>query len=189
MFDYPPNFFIGIDPSVRRTGISIIGPSTLYTQVIKPKVKGTNGRSLAFLRDTLTEIIRRYPPITGAAIEGPSYASFNRADDLGQVRGVYILTLHDAGIPVTVVPPTSLKLFTTGRGSATKEHMLAAARIVHPTVQYDDEADAWGLACMAWAIKTDLHIKKRYQLEAIRNILDPVKTRGDRFRGSKKTSV
>lgn len=57
--------------------------------------------------------------------------------------------------PITVVPPTTLKLWTTGKGRASKEEMRAAVKTMWPqsNCRNSDEADALAAASMAAVIQ------------------------------------
>ena len=86
-------------------------------------------------------------PIDLAAIEGYSYASKNQAHQAGELGGVIRLALHHVGVPFIDVPPTTVKLYATGKGNAHKDEVLAAAIRAgcHGSVTTTDRADAWWL--------------------------------------------
>jgi crossover junction endodeoxyribonuclease RuvC len=54
------------------------------------------------------------------------------------------------GVPVAMVPPSTLKVYATGSGAADKDAMLKAARGMWPDVDIEDDnsADALLLAAM-----------------------------------------
>lgn len=88
-----------------------------------------------------------------AAIEAPAYGASMGADLLGQVRGIFLLLLHDLQVDVVLPAPTALKKFATRNGGVDKEAMVSAAQD-HWTdwigdVSRDDEADALWLAEIA----------------------------------------
>jgi len=173
--------YVGIDPSLRSTGCAVLGenqhPQTaLFTA---PKARGVV--RLAQLRDQFKSLLPG--TATYACIEGPSLGSINRADDLGQVRGVFLLTLHDAGIPVTVIPPQSLKKFAS-KGGASKERMIEAAeKEFGLEIDSDDIADALWLARLAHALHDDNIRLTRKQLEVIYGIRNPKNKRTISDRG------
>ncbi|NUU22891.1 MAG: Holliday junction endonuclease [Streptomycetaceae bacterium] len=81
-------------------------------------------------------------------IEGPAYS---RALGAGHHEAaglwwhiVYRLTAH--GVPYAVVPPTSLKKYTTGKGNATKPDMrMALFQRAGLDLRDDNQVDAWWL--------------------------------------------
>jgi len=154
----------GIDPSLTSAGIAILDhgrPHTL-THVGHGSHNGANwnqrSRRIRYqcrrILDTIEEITDRagldYPELT--VIEGPSYASHHghAFDRAGLWHGLYG-ALDAQNMPVAVVAPQTLKKFATGKATAQKADVIAAAETwCHPAV--DDEADAAWLACMG-AIK------------------------------------
>lgn len=95
--------------------------------------------------------------VLGAASEGYSVQSTNRAFDLGGVA--WVLRLHafrKFKIEPADVPPSSLKMYVTGSGAADKELILYTVKTAWGVDlgDRDDEADAFGLARFAWTIGT-----------------------------------
>ena len=126
---------------------------------------------LAYIRDAFKSRLLEVP--THACIEGPSLYSVNRADDLGQLRGVFLLLLYDMNIPTTVVPPSSLKKFATGNGNASKERMVkSACKTFSLDVESDDIADALWLAQLAKGLCGDCPVTRK-QMEVISGIRNP----------------
>jgi len=96
-----------------------------------------------------------------AVIEGPAYGRGSQSghDELAGLRWAVRYSLWVRRIPIAVVAPTALKKYTTGKGQATKEDMVAAA---HERWGVDfsgvkvgrgrhDMADAYALAKMGEA--------------------------------------
>lgn len=163
--------YVGIDPSLRSTGCAILTENQdPQTHLFKTAHARGVGR-LASLRDQFKTAMPG--GATYACIEGPSLGSVNRADDLGQVRGIFLLTLFDAGIPVTIVPPQSLKKFAS-KGGASKSRMIEAAeKEFGLEISSDDIADALWLARLAHALHDDSIRLTRKQLEVIYGIRNP----------------
>jgi len=111
-----------------------------------------------------------------AAVEGPALGATSRADDLGQVRGVILLTLYRHGIPSLIVAPTSLKKFATGHGQAKKDKMIQTAVAELKRELNDDEADAYWLSRIAQAYHDEGETLTRAQREVLHGIRNP-KTR------------
>jgi Holliday junction resolvasome RuvABC endonuclease subunit len=169
----PSTIWLGIDPSATSTGLAIITPDLgLRTETIRPKeLRG--GKRLKHHQDALLNFVREHKEKRIlACIEGPSLDSTNKADTLGQVRGVFLVTLENLGAEVTVVQPTTLKKFATRSGSSDKEDMVKAAFSKWNVMLKDDAADAAWLAQIAWSLMTN-KVDTREQLEVISGIRSP----------------
>ena len=169
--------FIGIDPSATSSGVAILNGdgNILHHSTILPRELREQER-LVFIRDRLKEIVSSLAPCSGmalACIEGPSLKSINKADTLGQVRGVFLVALYDFGFPTIMVPPTVVKKFGTKSGAANKDAMIKTAR-EHWAVNTplgDDEADALWLAHIAYSILTS-KVETRTQLEIVKSLTE-----------------
>jgi len=171
--------YIGIDPSTRGTGIAILSVTegSLHQQTLRIALK-EDGPALLYLQcNVFKNFIRdarcHNDKIVGICIEGPSLNSTNRADALGQVRGAYNLFCMQEFWPSAYpkeVPPTSLKKFFVGNGTASKAEMKEAATARGWDVRSDDEADAAGLAELARALVDNDMVLTRKQLEAVKSI-------------------
>lgn len=165
--------FVGIDPSAQSTGIAVLGidGEVIDTACIIPRKLREQDR-LLFLRDGLREVLSQHVPVYGmstACIEGPALKAINKADTLGQVRGVFLVALADFKIHATVIQPTMLKKFATRSGAAQKDAMIAAALYRWPyldsTKINDDIADALWLAHIAHSLLTDkVHTRKQAEV-------------------------
>lgn len=168
--------YVGIDPSLRSTGIALISVSGNYivnrsTELLKPPGQMRGTERLVFLRNAAQNFLKSAMGDSKfSTIEGPSLGSVNRADDLGSVRGVFKIVLADWGSLPTEIPPTSLKKFATRNGNAKKEAMIDAAKKDWGVLS-EDEADAAWLAEFARALHDNVSLT-RAQLEAIRGIKD-----------------
>ena len=164
MHPSPSRFYVGIDPSLRSTGLSLLGPKQILAYCVRPK--SMNGaQRLVFHRNMLRALLEE---CTYACIEGPSLGSTNRADDLGQLRGVLLVELADKNIPCLVIPPTTLKKFGAGSGAASKQLMIESAQELSGLENLnDDEADAFWLAYLAFALNEKPTGLKRHQLEVL----------------------
>lgn len=144
--------FLGIDQSLRSTGLAVIasaGNQALELLTLQPK-KLSGAARLRYLRDGVRDVMIGYTGTQHACLEGYSLHSVNRSFDLGEVGGILRLCLYDMGLPFTVVPPTTLKKFASGTGTADKDAMR---RAVHARwsidIPQDDACDAYALAHVA----------------------------------------
>lgn len=85
-------------------------------------------------------------------IEGYSYASGNKAHDVGEMGGVVRLALYEAGLPFHVVSPSTIKIAACGKGNASKDDvLLAAVRRLDYGGNSKDEADS------LWLYRLTMH--------------------------------
>lgn len=162
--------YVGVDPALRKSGLVILGPGGCQTHLLQPPKEMRATERLIWHRGQLNQLVPR--ETSHLCIEGPALYSVNRHEDIGQLHGIYLVLFADLDIPVTVVPPKSLKKFATGSGGAPKEKMIAAAEKKWPGVAFqEDTADAAWLAAIACAIgENDATPLTRYQIESLAGI-------------------
>lgn len=135
---------IGIDPSLTATGIADhAGDTSVITYP-----KGCEGdQRLARISDRLQELIFAVPIATSlyAVIEDlPTHGK--GAGQTGMVQGVVRLKLIEFEIPYVTVPPASLKLFATGKGTAPKPDLrMELFKRTGIDLPNDNKVDAWWL--------------------------------------------
>lgn len=148
--------FLGIDQSLRSTGIAVLRSGTTrpeYLATIEPgKLRGAE--RLASIYGEIEDVLKNYG-IRRAALEGYSMESVNRSFDLGELGGIVRLCLIRNNVNFIVVPPLSLKLFVTGKGQASKTQVQTATmKRWGQAINQDDECDAYGLAHVARVYET-----------------------------------
>lgn len=108
-----------------------------------PKEKGL--RRVQSIARGFTNFLELYRPEL-AVIEGFAYGNKNSLVDLVEVATPIKLALLAAKVPWYLVPPTTLKLWTTGSGKADKDGMAAAVKERWGfESEYDDVVDAYAL--------------------------------------------
>ena len=143
---------IGIDPSLTSTGICVMdGETGEIGETIAIQPNNTGPERLASFRQEITNLIAMRSNMH-AFIEGYAFGANNQREALGELGGILRLALYDAGIPIVVIPPTILKKFATGRGTADKVAMAVQLMkefgISYPTT---DQTDAHWLCCLGRA--------------------------------------
>ena len=166
--------YIGIDQSLTSTGIAVVRGTEAYCDLIQPPDKLRGVARLAHIRDQVKAFLTVHGPCAHACIEGPSHGSTSRKDDLGQLRGVLLLSLYDWNIHTTIIAPTVLKKFGARRGDVSKDRMLLTAEKEFGLIlgKQDDLADALWLAKLAQALHEDIKLT-RPQLEVVYGIRNP----------------
>lgn len=166
----------GLDLSTKRIGYATPGGAAFSISARTGPEEPA--RRLHELARELERYLRIYPPRPELVIvEGYSLASPGRLSlvRLGELGGVVRLRLFELGIPYVEIPPSSLKRYATGNGSAKKPAMQAAAVELgaDPDVN-DDEADAYLLRHLGRAAYGLEPLPADHRLEVVSSISWPV---------------
>ena len=158
---------LGLDLGLMATGYAW---SDEAVGVIESRARGP--RRLAEIRDAVLDYVYDSDVVV---LEGYSYASQNKAHQVGELGGVIRLSLYTARTPYVEVPPAMLKKFATGKGNADKDAVLAAAiRRFGFTGDDNNAADAWILRAMGLsAYSDDWGPTTEYQVEALKKVTWP----------------
>lgn len=135
---------LGVDLSLTGTGIAL--PDGFTFTIDCESLKG-----LARLEYIRTSIMEYFVPRQLVVLEGFSYGSKGQSVyEIGGLGYIIRLALWDANIPFVEVPPSSLKLYATGKGLAKKTAMAVAA-LKRTGQEFDDDnqCDAAWLRWMA----------------------------------------
>lgn len=159
----------GLDLSITAPGLAHTGvDGTACTHLIKPgAAKGD--RRLTYIRH---QVLGLFGAPELVLIEGYLEKSYS-AGTTGMVHGAVREGLIQAEIPYGTVPPTCLKKYATGSGSASKTDMaLAAFKRGGVEFTNDNECDAWWL----WVMINDFVGRPVFKLpEVHRNQLSKIK--------------
>ena len=138
---------LGFDASLRSSGYCYRGEGDqVMAGTIQPKkIRGMD--RLDFIQGTFNELIY-YKELV--VYEDYSMGSkVGRVFSIGELGGVLKLSCYREKVPVLMVPPSSLKMFITGKGMADKETIRACIQEQHLLdFEQDDEADAFVLMLM-----------------------------------------
>ena len=141
---------LGLDPGLATTGYGVIegdGRELWHIAhgVIRTAAKQPMAQRLIDLHQKLGELIGQFHP-DAAAVEDLFFATNARtAMSVGQARGVLLLTLAQAGLPVFEYTPLQIKQAVTGYGQADKNQVQQMVRILlhlEELPRPDDAADA-----------------------------------------------
>lgn len=146
---------MGIDCGGEYTGYGVVelsGDGHLHCIIagaVKLSPRDPLEKRLSKIFDSLTDILAEHKPET-VAIEDVFYASNAKsALKLGHVRGVAMLSVARAGLPVVAYAPLSVKSAVVGYGRAEKSQVqLMVARLLKlPSIpEPADAADALAIA-------------------------------------------
>ncbi|MDI6783100.1 MAG: crossover junction endodeoxyribonuclease RuvC [bacterium] len=159
---------LGIDPGFARLGFGVIEQQNNQIRMVDfGCIQTTAQRSfpqrLYQIHQELTDILVKYSPDVVVVEELFFSKNVKTAIQVGQVRGVVILTAVQNGIEVKEYTPLQVKLSVVGYGRATKDQiqkmvkgLLRLPQIPKP----DDAADALAVAiCYAHSRKYDELVK------------------------------
>lgn len=145
---------IGLDPGTATTGYGIVDAEEGELRVVGYGVISTPSGEAAEIR--LQSIFRQIGALIAqfkperAAVEQLFFGrNITTAIAVGQARGVLLLALANAGIPVSEYSPPKIKEAITGYGKAEKAQIQLMVRHLlnlDETPQPDDAADALAVA-------------------------------------------
>lgn len=150
---------LGIDPGFGRLGYGIIEEvngewQTVVYGLIETSPKNSFVERLMEIRNDLVDIVKKYKPTIAAVEELFFYKNVTTAIEVGQARGVVLLTLAEAGLPIHEFTPLQVKQSLTGYGRAEKsqlQYMVTAILKLKARRLQDDAADALAVALTAGA--------------------------------------
>ena len=149
--------YIGIDPGIATVGFAFLKGDRDHPQLLDFGVVTTEAglsleTRLQMIWEDFGQLLEQYQPSLGAIEEVYYGANVTSASQVYQARGVLMLLLHQHGVQMQELHPSSLKLGITGDGSADKrqvqemlQRIFSLEQLPHP----DDAADALGMAYMA----------------------------------------
>lgn len=145
---------IGLDPGTATTGYGIIdevdGRLQLVTYgVISTSPRDSAPRRLQLIYQELNQLIATYQPQSAAIEEVFFGRNITTAISVGQARGVLILALANASIPIAEYSPPRIKDAVTGYGKADKAQVQMMVRNLldlEETPHPDDAADGLAIA-------------------------------------------
>ena len=144
---------IGLDPGLGTTGWGVIAKQgNRLTHIANGQVRTDPAASLpdrlVTLDRELIDVVARFAPDQGAVEEVFVNANPQSTLKLGQARGVCLLALARAGLPVSEYATRMVKKALVGTGGAEKEQVQAMLKVLLPGVKLAgaDAADALAVA-------------------------------------------
>jgi crossover junction endodeoxyribonuclease RuvC len=144
---------IGIDPGLRRCGWGVIESagnrlSFVASGTITPPVDLALAERLALLYAGLAALIAAHSPDEAAVEETFVSAGARSALQLGQARGVALMTPASLGLPVGEYAANLVKKSVVGSGHADKGQIQLMVKMLLPGASFKgaDAADALAIA-------------------------------------------
>lgn len=161
---------LGIDPGTASLGYGLVRElddgslACVNFDVIRTRAKTPMPQRLKIIYDELAGLVERFRP-DRAAVEELFFArNVTTAMSVAQARGVVLLALQNAGLPIAEYKPNAIKLAITGYGGADKAQMQEMVRLLlalERRPRPDDAADALAVAI------TDLHSYRLAGVDAV----------------------
>ncbi|MCD4705547.1 crossover junction endodeoxyribonuclease RuvC [bacterium] len=157
---------LGIDPGFAIVGYGLIKKdksnniSIIDYGVVNTPAKDIFPDRLAQIHGELESIIKKYKPDIVAVEKLFFYKNVKTAIEVGQARGVIILTAIQSKIPIFEYTPLQVKQAVASYGRADKNQVQQMVKMLlnlKEIPQPDDAADALAVAiCCANSIKLDI---------------------------------
>ena len=145
---------LGVDPGTATTGYGVVeetaeGLRALAYGVITTPAGKPLPQRLRTIHRELSRLAHTWQPDAAAVEELYFSVNVRTAMSVGQARGVVLLALAEAGIPVVEYSPLAVKQALTGYGRADKRQMQEMVRMLLGLPEIprpDDAADALAVA-------------------------------------------
>lgn len=169
--------FVGIDPSLQGTGLTLLSEDAKIVITKKFSTPAIGVERLYHLENKLLDFLDSYKDVKLVCIESGAYRETGRIFDLGEWSGVLKLNLYKKGVPIIPAAPLQLKKFVSGVGKNQGKEtiILDVFKNFKEEIRDADIADAYVLARIARAYhylfieKKTINLKK-YQLEVLKKI-------------------
>lgn len=146
---------LGIDPGTATVGYGLIEEIdghlevVTYGAIITTPKDGDTARRLQLVYEQLNELLVIYQPDFAAVEELFFGRNITTAIRVGQARGVLLLALANANIPVAEYSPPKIKESVSGYGNASKQQvqfMVQSILELEELPKPDDAADGLAVA-------------------------------------------
>jgi len=145
---------LGIDPGTATIGYGVIEKSKgdiscIEYGCIETSPKESSSKRLLYLEKELEKIIRKHNPAAAAIEDIFFFKNLKTVIKVSQAKGVILLSLEKAKIPIFEYTPLQVKMATTGFGKADKKQMQKMVQILLNLKELpkpDDAADGLAIA-------------------------------------------
>jgi len=148
----------GCDYGLVKSGIVLMNQRFEIESQNLIRVKSKGAERLVDIERAYHSIITPYRPLDMEVfVEGYAYGAKYQRESLAELGGVMRRYLHLEQLIFWIIPPTSLKLFVTGTGRASKNYMKKCTKDQWNQVfKSDDVCDAYGLSRLGMCVMKTL---------------------------------
>lgn len=145
---------VGCDFGLVKSGIVVLNDRFQIESQNLIRVKSRGSERLCDIERAYDSIIKPYAPLDMEVfVEGYAYGAKYQRESLAELGGVMRRYLHINKLNFWIIPPTSIKLFVTGTGKASKNYMKKCTKDQWNQIfKSDDVCDAYGLARLGMCI-------------------------------------
>lgn len=153
-----PEIILGIDPGFGRVGFGVVKKDlhncwqAVAYGCIETSPKKKFIERLAQIHEEVEHLVKKYKPARMAVEQLFFFKNVKTAVEVGQARGVILLTAVENNLPVDEFTPLQVKQAMTGYGRAEKgqmQKMVALILGIKGKIKSDDAADALAVAMCA----------------------------------------
>ena len=149
-----PLRILGIDPGFDRLGFGVVemrgaDVSWVAHGCLQTSKADDYSLRLQQVRDEMKRVIEEYKPVAVAVEQLFFSNNAKTAMKVGMARGVVLLAIQDAGLPLVEITPNQVKNGLTGWGGADKkqvQEMVMRTLKLKEIPKPDDAADALAIA-------------------------------------------
>ena len=161
---------LGIDPGTLKLGWGIVDQqgnrmTHVAHGVIRMSGKLELASRLCEIEAGIAEVLRVHEPAVASVESLFFHKDAQAAAKLGHARGVVLLTLARAGLPVFEYAPARVKRAIAGNGRADKRQVafMVRAMLCLPNNPPEDAADALGLAVTHLRFAPMVRLQQRFK--------------------------
>lgn len=144
----------GCDFGLRKSGVVVLDQDFQIKSPNLIRVQSKGAQRLIDIETSFDKIISEHlNEDMEVFVEGYAYGAKYQRESLAELGGVMRRYLHLKKLNFWIIPPTSLKLFVTGTGKASKNYMKKCTKDRwDQSFKSDDVCDAYGLSRLGMTV-------------------------------------
>ena len=160
---------LGIDASVRSTGVTLLTANSCLVKNIKPPSSLKEGGRLHYILKEWEMFVEKTNPDI-VVMEGPSYGSTNKAYLMGEVYGLFKASAFKKwGLTILTPSPKELKKYLCAAGDASKSLMTERALSLGCTLNQEDVCDSFAAALLGLDVLNNENTPKTRKSQEVIN--------------------
>lgn len=185
-----PLISVGCDFGLSKSGVVLLNDRFEIESQNLIRVKTKGAERLCDIETMFDSVLSPYAPCDlNVFVEGYAYGARYQRESLAELGGVMRRYLHLGGLSFWIIPPTSVKLFVTGTGKASKNYMKKCTKDNWGKVfKSDDVCDAHGLARLGMCVLTEMRGEQLELPPHARDVVTSVISHPEIYRNSNTAS-